>query len=332
MKTVPATFNKSFINQAHYDGVIEIAPEAVSTAKVTLDLDTKAFDAALEQAEYMVGYQDDENKLVAANIRRAGEGALGVLRKLERPAAPAAKVKKTKQAKPAPVTPADRPDPAVQADPTKVTYDTFTKAFDFFNAELFHGKLPPVMLVIHRKRNAAGYFWDGMWRNQIGEDLPDDAKVSEIALNPELMGRNPKEVLSTLVHEMVHHEQHVFGKPSKSGHNVEWCTWMERIDLTPRGVGNCAGKRSGRNFTHDIVEGGVFDKAATTFLARDDIDMSWFSMRAGGKGKKQDTSKVKHTCGCGSNIWGRHNPDTGEGINAICDDCGTAFEPVLYVK
>lgn len=180
------------------------------------------------------------------------------------------------------------------------------------------------MLVIHRKRNAHGYFWNGMWSDGNGGEM------SEIALNPESMGRGPKEVLSTLAHEMVHHEQQVFGKPSKTGHNVEWCQWMERIGLTPVGMGNCAGKRSGRNFSHEIVEGGQFDIAADAVLAMDDVDLSWFS-KAQRKARKQDFSKVKHTCSCGTNIWGRYNPDTDQGVNVYCGDCGENFRPVLYL-
>jgi len=194
---------------------------------------------------------------------------------------------------------------------TKAVYDTLYAAFDHFNAELFDGRLPPAIIVLHRKRNAHGYFWQDMWQVQ-GEE---NAQMSEIALNPESMGRTPKEVLSTLAHEMVHHEQHCFGKPSKTGHNKEWCEWMERIGLTPVGVGNCAGKRSGRNFTHTIDEGGRFDAACDEAIARAGFDMSLFSKRVGVL-RKADRSKVKHTCPeCGNNVWGK------EGIYVRCGDC-----------
>lgn len=205
---------------------------------------------------------------------------------------------------------------------TKAIYDTLYAAFDHFNDRLFDNRLPPVVLVLHRKRNAHGYFWKGMWHRQGDEK----AEISEIALNPESMGRDAKEVLSTLVHEMVHHEQHCEGKPSKSGHNKEWCEWMERVDLTPRGVGNCEGKRSGRNFTHDIVEGGKFDVAAKSFLAQNDVDMTLFSKRPGKAMRKQDTSKVKHSCpGCGMNVWGK------EGILVTCIVCNQQLVPAYYL-
>lgn len=204
---------------------------------------------------------------------------------------------------------------------TKAIYDTLYAAFEHFNAELFDNRLPPVILVLHRKRNAHGYFWKGMWTRADDKD----AEISEIALNPESMGRDAKAVLSTLVHEMVHHEQYQFGKPSKSGHNNEWCEWMERIDLTPKGVGNCEGKRSGRNFTHEIVEGGKFDTAASAFLAEQGVDMGLFSKRVV-SARKQDKSKVKHTCpSCGVNAWGK------EGLHVWCGDCDQQLVPAYYL-
>lgn len=192
----------------------------------------------------------------------------------------------------------------------KVLYDTLYAAFDHFNAALFDSRLDAVMLVLHRKRNAHGYFWKDVWSRDGSAVV-----LSEIAVNPEAMGREPKEVLSTLVHEMVHHEQHMFGKPSKSGHNAEWCEWMERIGLNPIGVGNCDGKRSGRHFSHTVVSGGAFDVAADAFLAEHDGALGLCS-KAAQTAKKQDPSKVKFTCPeCGANAWGK------VGLALVCGCC-----------
>lgn len=240
-----------------------------------------------------------------ANQRRAAKGVADAVGKLPLAAAKKpAKARKAKKAKPAP------------AGAPKALYDALYTAFDHFNAQLFDGKLPPVMIVAQRKRNTHGYFWNGMWKDGNGGEM------SEIALNPETLGRGPKEVLSTLVHEMVHHEQQLFGKPSKSGHNVEWCEMMERVDLTPVGVGNCAGKRSGRNFTHEIVEGGKFDVACDAILKKIGEDMKWHG-KVARTVKTQDKSKVKHTCqNCGTNIWGK------EGIMVNC--CDELMRPAYY--
>lgn len=204
-----------------------------------------------------------------------------------------------------------------ETNPTAATYNALSAAFAHFNASLFDDDLPPVMLVLHRKRHAHGYFWNGMWRHRDDKDRT----MSEIALNPQTMGRTITEVLSTLVHEMVHHEQHVFGKPGKSvAHNKEWAEMMDRVGLTPTSTGQPGGKRTGRNVTHMIVDGGPFDVACKALLQRNDVDMSWFSP-ARATIKKADRSKVKHTCPeCGTNAWCKEN------TNLVCGDCERTME------
>ena len=71
--------------------------------------------------------------------------------------------------------------------------------------------------------------------------------TDEIALNPaHFKGRSQREVFSTLVHEMVHLEQHHFGHPSRAGyHNREWVHWMERVGLIPSATGEPGGRQLG---------------------------------------------------------------------------------------
>jgi len=95
------------------------------------------------------------------------------------------------------------PSPATA--PTAASFNALQTAFDHFNAQLFEGRLPPVMILIHRKKNAHGYFWPERFGHRDDKKL----KVHEIALNPETMSRSDRDVLSTLVHEMCHHEQQV---------------------------------------------------------------------------------------------------------------------------
>lgn len=320
--TVTVTLKRSFLNLAREDAVVLPTPVKETKAADTFEMNHEQFADIRSYAHDLAAYEDHENKLVAANVRRAGESALATLKEITPPDAPAkpkAPTKKELRAKAAAEKRAAAKPSKVKAADTAGTLATLNRAFDFFNVALFDGKLPPVMLVAHRKRNAHGYFWEDQWAStQDGE-----ARMSEIALNPETMSREPKVVLSTLVHEMVHHEQHCFGTPSKSGHNVEWIDWMARVGLEAFGVGSCAGKKSGPHFSHKIVEGGAYDKAATEFLKQDDIDLSWFAV-APARAKKQDRSKLKHTCDCcGTNIWGR------EGIEVYC--CDEQMRPAYYV-
>jgi hypothetical protein len=141
-------------------------------------------------------------------------------------------------------------------------------------------------------------------------------------MNPESVGRTVPEVLSTLVHEMVHHRQFTFGKPGKNGHhNKQWADMMDEVGLEPTSTGAPGGARTGRKVTHMIVPGGPFEVACAELL---DIgfDLPWFTQPAQGAIKKKDLSKVKHTCpGCEQNVWGKI------GIRVICGDCDLTMEP-----
>jgi hypothetical protein len=191
-------------------------------------------------------------------------------------------------------------------------YDTLHAAFDFFNDRLFGGVLEPCIIVAHRKRNAHGYFWKDQWVQGDNEDL----RLSEIALNPQTMGRTPREVMSTLVHEMVHHWDAQFNEVPKSGHGKLWAAKMDEVGLTPTSTGKPGGARTGRKVTHMIVDGGPFDTAFAEFMALDSTDMGWWSPPQMAGAKKKDLSKVKHTCPCcGFNAWFKL------GASAYCGSC-----------
>lgn len=221
---------------------------------------------------------------------------------------------RVKKEKPVLVPTADRPDQG--ANVTKALYDTVYAAYDFFNKELFDSKLPPVVLLLHRKKNAHGYFWAGQWANPRQRGRKTEANtLAEIALNPHTMGRSLEEVLSTLVHEMVHHEQQCFGTPSKGSHNKEWAEMMDVVGLTPTSTGKPGGKRTGRSVTHMIVKDGPFAKACAKLLKKKGIALNLAAAPAARGPRKKDLSKVKHTCAeCGTNIWGK------QGITVSCCD------------
>ena len=49
--------------------------------------------------------------------------------------------------------------------PTRQIGASLQDAYDFFNKELFGGKLPACIILLHRKKNAHGYFWA---ENEVG--------------------------------------------------------------------------------------------------------------------------------------------------------------------
>jgi len=207
----------------------------------------------------------------------------------------------------------DRPSPALAL--------SLQAAHDHFNGALFDGKLPAPVFVWQRKKNCRGHFCPGVWARTGHNDHAD-----EISLNPDLMEeRTPREILSTLVHEMVHQLQHHFGEPSRNGyHNAEWGEMMDAVDLTPTATGYPGGKRTGQAVTHMIVDGGRFDLACARLL-----DGGWafpfsaLDTRAPAKPKAaRKKTRLKYTCPkCKTNAWAK------PGVEIACAPCMERMQP-----
>lgn len=155
--------------------------------------------------------------------------------------------------------------------PTEEAYAELQHAYDFYNAELFSGALPPCLITFQRQKRTFGYFS----KERFGRRR-DGRKTDEIALNPEYFAVVPMvEVLQTLVHEMAHLWQEHFGKPSRACyHNMEWADKMEAIGLMPSHTGQPGGKRVGQSMGDYVIAGGLFDHATKRLLA-DGFAISW---------------------------------------------------------
>jgi predicted SprT family Zn-dependent metalloprotease len=203
------------------------------------------------------------------------------------------------------------------ANPTLDSYFTMTDAYDFFNDRLFDNALPPCLITFQRKSNTRGYFSGDRFQASSSED-----KTDEIAMNPQTFeGRTTKEVLSTLVHEMVHLWQHHYGNPGRSSyHNREWANAMIQIGLIPTDTGEIGGRQTGQKVTHVIEENGLFSEHADELLD-DGFEIPYYDATQPSSGRKS-ASKTKYTCGgCGQNAWAK--PDAA----LMCGDCGVLMEP-----
>lgn len=127
-----------------------------------------------------------------------------------------------------------------------------------FRRDLFDGELPDVKVTLQRKRGMHGFFWPEKFQNRRGRGNRD-----ELALNSDLFrGRSDKEILSTLVHEMVHVWQYRNGTPGRRGyHNREWARKMKEVGLQPSTTGKRGGMETGEAVTHYIIPDGPFDRA-----------------------------------------------------------------------
>ncbi len=142
----------------------------------------------------------------------------------------------------------------IPLSPTASFYSALQSAFDHFNTELFEGKLPHCLITLRSASRVYGYHHAGRFISLTGEQL------DELGLHPGFFTLRPIEsVLSTLVHEMVHHWQEHLGTPSPANtHNQEWARKMESLGLMPSDTGLPGGKRTGRSLSHYIIPDGIF--------------------------------------------------------------------------
>jgi len=201
-------------------------------------------------------------------------------------------------------------------NPTHDIYcDGLSKAYDYFNRQLFDGTLPPCLLTLQRKNRTYGYFSPERMKSRDGAQVAD-----EIALNPaHFLNRSTEEILSTLVHEMAHLWQHHHGTPSRSGyHNKEWAKKMQALGLIPTDTGKEGGKMTGQHMTHYIATDGAFARSCAELVAAG-FDFALGDVVTEPTQLKKPTKsgvRAKYTCsGCGLNAWAR--PDA----LLVCGEC-----------
>lgn len=170
--------------------------------------------------------------------------------------------------------------------PTEQAYAELQQAYDFYNEELFEGKLPPCLITFQREKRTMGYFSQNRWvsrkKQEGGEEevgqrpQPAVDSADEIALNPEYFAVVPlMEILQTLVHEQTHQWQAYFGTPSRTCyHNTEWANKMESLGLMPSDTGKPGGKKTGQSMGDYVIPGGKFYQVTQRLLASGFI-VSW---------------------------------------------------------
>lgn len=210
------------------------------------------------------------------------------------------------------------PAPAI----TQVEYDAFQTAYDFFNAQLFGGDLPPVLITLQRRAKAYGYLSPDRF---VGR-ADSQAAAHELAMNPDHFGRTDEAILSTLVHEMAHVWQHAHGKPSRgSYHDKQWAAKMVEIGLHPSHTGEPGGRQTGAHVTHYIIDGGAYAQAYAQLMARG-FALRWQSKPEDKTRSAKTASKTKYTCpDCEQNAWAK--PDAA----LICGVCHEENGEIVYM-
>lgn len=154
--------------------------------------------------------------------------------------------------------------------PTLESYSAIQDAYDYFNRNLFDGKLPSCLITYQRQKRIMGYVSFRRWVNDRKE------YVDELAINPEYFANYPTiEICQTLCHEMVHIWQAHFGQPGRRGyHNKEWCHKMIAIGLMPSTTGKPGGDKTGEKVGDYILTNGAFVTVCKSLL-EDGFQLHW---------------------------------------------------------
>ena len=212
--------------------------------------------------------------------------------------------------------------------PTLEQMTAYQQAFDYFNEQLFDNQLPQVILNFSRSgSHTIAFYAPRRW--QQGEKVVEQTALDEISLNPKYLGMSMEEIMSSLVHEMMHLWQFAHGNPSRrSYHNKEWAMKMKEVGLQPD---DGTGKETGQNVSHRIMEEGLFQKTFQTMPESHSLPWRVFIEGDGGKAtggeeqpgkpKSKSGKRLKYSCpSCKTNIWGK------EGLRIGCMDCDEVFQ------
>lgn len=163
------------------------------------------------------------------------------------------------------------------------------------------------------------------FKDENAEKAINSLRIPRIVMNALYNARDLREVCGTLVHEMVHFWQWKWGAryPKSATHNQEWADKMVELGLTPVCTDKKAkpGQKTGRNCTHEIVDGGRFDKAFE--LLPDSIKMPWAALKFSA-GSKRKCKKKNYACGCGKTFQ-----TTKKIVEVMCRSCNQDFIRVL---
>ena len=207
--------------------------------------------------------------------------------------------------------------------PTILQFEALQSSFDYYNNNLFipvfNQLLPPVIFSLNdnSRRTSKGYYSFDKYKDDAGNVF------SLINITPEYLNNPFITVMGTLVHEMCHHYQYLFGKKAgqkRSYHDLEFASIMECTGLICSCTGKEGGKKTGYKMTHYILEGGIFE--SLTLLAPDSLKTPFVlnaprGIRELKTPQEHSKTKICYQCSvCQNKVWGKPN------LQISCVPCG----------
>lgn len=224
------------------------------------------------------------------------------------------KATKKKVAKTKPEGSAEKKPPAKVSAPANALSTAVAeieRCFDFFNKKLYAGKLlrPIITIQTAGRMNAYGWFAREAWR------VTKRGQVPEINMCAEWLTRKPIEVLSTLIHEMVHldnWQKEIEDCNQNQYHNKKFAVAAEAIGFEVT-------KSDRYGYAHTTPKEKLIEIIAAAKVDEGKISLSRSGLYAAAKKKKG--SKLKRWC-CGCTNVRVAVAD----FDATCNLCSNKFE------
>lgn len=122
--------------------------------------------------------------------------------------------------------------------------------FDIFNAQFFEGKLPLPLLYFERTgRGTLGHYR----LKRLGDEVQHEINLNRLHLNRPFV-----EVLATLLHEITHEWQQIFGEPGEGAHhNLEFTSKCAAMGIPCTGGHRSVSLGNGPPFVSLLRQHGV---------------------------------------------------------------------------
>lgn len=201
---------------------------------------------------------------------------------------------------------------------TTQQYSKLDEAYNYFNKHLFDNKLPDSIITLNAKGKTTGYLHYNKYKYKDGR-----SNLSELAFNPlEFESKDETEVYQTLVHEMVHLWQMIFGEPSrKTYHNREWAYKMIDLGLQPSSTGLPGGRITGQSMSDYVIEGGLFEKVCGAFILKEKRILINAVPEEEKEKKKRNKTREKFVCpSCQMQAWAKKTAKLA---------CGNCIQPMI---
>ena len=174
---------------------------------------------------------------------------------------------------------------------------------------LFDVELPDCMITLGTDHEESNFFKPKAWIDKSNKL----SLISNIILNPVIIGHKSIDWHIAIVLGMVHLKQYLYGNPGRRGyHNLEYAKMAEKAGIIMSDTGMPGGMKTGEKLLQYVPADSPLEKA---YKNHPDKYIRYVSFYLGEAKSSSNKSQKKYTCPCGINMWGKRR------LRVTCDEC-----------